>query len=133
MSEPKETATGEVEQDRGASVIGWLDRVNRRLGGTPSVSVAFGEPIERDGVTVVPVARSRFMIGGGASGGSGARDADGGTGGMGMTDPVGYLEIKDGGAVFRPTRHPALSLVVPLAAIAGATAVLVLREILRRS
>jgi uncharacterized spore protein YtfJ len=68
----------------------------------------FGEPAEGEGVTVIPVARARFGFGGG--GGSGSRDADEGSGGCGgggvSVEPVGYIEVRDGGAQFRRISSP---------------------------
>lgn len=55
----------------------------------------FGEPFERDGVTVLPVARVVGGGGGGKGGGSGFR-----------ATPAGVYTIKDG----RVAWHPALDL-----------------------
>ncbi len=51
---------------------------------TDSVTVkrVFGEPIERDGALLVPVARVRGVVGGG---GDGEPDAEGSGGGFGFT------------------------------------------------
>ncbi|ASU82921.1 hypothetical protein CDO52_09080 [Nocardiopsis gilva YIM 90087] len=137
MNELDAPVNGGAGQRGAAPAIAWLDRVNARLGGTASVSAVFGDPIECDGVTVIPVARIRFGVGGGAGAGNGRnreRGAEGGTtGGLGTAGPVGYIEVKDGAAAFKSIGRPASSLIVPLAAIAGATAVLTLRTILRRS
>ncbi|WP_406830275.1 hypothetical protein ABEG17_14930 [Pedococcus sp. KACC 23699] len=60
----------------------------------------FGEPIERDGVMLVPVARVR----GGAGGGSGGRDGDEGSGGGGGMDAkgLGVFVVKDGNVSWQP-------------------------------
>lgn len=62
---------------------------------TMSVKRVFGEPFEKDGVTIIPAAR----VAGGGGGGSGG-DANGGQGtggGFGMkASPVGAFVIKDG-------------------------------------
>jgi hypothetical protein len=67
------------------------------------VSAVFGEPIERDGVTVIPVARVSLGFGVGA--GTRQRESqigDGGGGGGGAAAvPLGYIEIKDGTAQFK--------------------------------
>lgn len=77
-----------------------LDRILEVVSGSGTRAV-FGEPIEREGCTIVTVARSRYGFGGGSGG---SRDADGGdgAGGGAMADPVGYIEIGPGGATFRP-------------------------------
>ena len=59
-------------------VLTGLDRVRSAI---PPGSV-FGSPIERDGVTVVPVAR---VVGGGGLGGD---EADNGGGGLGLSSRV---------------------------------------------
>ena len=64
----------------------------------------YGQPIEQDGVTVIPVAK----VGYGFGGGGGKKDDDegmGGGGGLGLI-PVGWIEIKNGETRFRPTRDP---------------------------
>ena len=67
-----------------------------------SVRRAFGEPVERDGVTVIPTAR----VAGGAGGGGG-ESPEGerrGTGtGLGLSaKPVGVFVIADGVVTWRP-------------------------------
>jgi uncharacterized spore protein YtfJ len=72
-----------------------------------SVRQVYGEPIERDGVTVIPAAT---VIGGGGGGGgdNSAGDGDGapnsafGTGFGGIMWPAGAFEIKDGRVAWRP-------------------------------
>ncbi|MFC6082008.1 spore germination protein GerW family protein [Sphaerisporangium aureirubrum] len=66
---------------------------------TDSVSVerVFGEPVERDGVTVIPVARIAGGGGGGGGGGGTAGGPEGGGGGLGLkVSPVGVYVIKNG-------------------------------------
>jgi uncharacterized spore protein YtfJ len=62
-----------------------------------SVRRVYGDPIERDGVTIVPAA----VVSGGTGGGG---DAEGnGGGGFGMhARPVGVWEIRDGTVQWRP-------------------------------
>ena len=106
-----------------------LQRIGRTVGDGTKVSTIFGEPIERDGITVIPVARARFGFGGG---GGGAYEPDGGSGGGGggggMVSPVGYIEVKGGTAAFRRIPNPTdlVALVV-----AGSLAALALKRILR--
>jgi uncharacterized spore protein YtfJ len=65
-----------------------------------SVRDVFGEPYERDGVTVIPVAR---VVGAGG-GGSGTGDEGEGSGhGYALkSEPVGVYVIKDGRVSFQP-------------------------------
>jgi uncharacterized spore protein YtfJ len=135
------------------SIDGFIERIADRVGGTASVRAVFGEPIERGGITVIPVAKVRWGFGGGAGTGpipvgpgrpgdspfADALNASGGTsetapttsgsgGGGGVTaDPIGWLEIGPEGATFRPISSPMPSPAFLLAA--GATAALVLRSI----
>jgi len=132
----------------GSSIDGFVERMAERVGGKASVRAVFGDPIERDGITVIPVARVRWGFGGGAGRGPiavgpGTGDAatgsttfdeglsGSGTGGGGgvAADPVGYLEIGPDGAVFKPIVSPMPSPGFLLAA--GATAALLLRGIAR--
>jgi uncharacterized spore protein YtfJ len=67
-----------------------------------AVGRVFGEPIEKDGITVIPVAK----IQGGAGGGSGENPKGEGTGtgsGFGVNaKPAGVYVIKGEDAVWRP-------------------------------
>lgn len=78
-----------------------IDDVLSRAGAQLDVHRVFGEPIERDGVTVVPVA----VVMGGGGGGSGP-DGNGnvGTGGgFGVwARAIGAYEIRDGRLRFVP-------------------------------
>ena len=62
-----------------------------------NVGRIFGEPIEKDGVTIIPVAK---MMGG--AGGGGGADAAGG-GGFGLrARPAGVYVIKEGSVRWEP-------------------------------
>jgi uncharacterized spore protein YtfJ len=91
----------------------------------------FGEPIERDGVVVLPVAVVRGGAGGG--GGQGSKDAggEGLGGGYGFTArPGGVFVIRDGAVEWQPAVDvTALALGGQLVAIVG---LLVARSVLRR-
>ena len=62
----------------------------------------FGEPYEKDGVTVIPAARIQGTVGGG--GGEAPNGQGGGTGtGFAMnTKPFGVFVMKDGEVTWRP-------------------------------
>jgi uncharacterized spore protein YtfJ len=83
----------------------------------------FGEPIERGGVLLVPVARVR----GGAGGGSGGRDGEEGTGGGGGLDAkgLGVFVVKDGDVSWQP------ALDVTKLAVGGQVFALVLLLVVR--
>ena len=93
----------------------FIERLGRRVGMTAHAGQIYGEPVERDGVTVIPVAKAVYGFGGG----SGKKEKDegsGGGGGVALT-PVGYIEIKNGETRFRATRDWA-SLIPGLAVLA---------------
>jgi len=130
MADPIEEAKSEAAADAAASG----DRFNRlveSLGGTASASAVFGDPVERDGVTIVPVARVRYGVGGGGGRGAGRkkkRDADGaeqevgyGHGGGVQATPVGYIEISGGKADYKrivdPVRPLAVLMLFPLVGV----------------
>ena len=70
-----------------------------------TVKRVFGEPFEKDGLTVIPAAR----VAGGGGGGSGTdAEGEGGEGGgFGLAGrPAGAYVIKDGEAHWRPALDP---------------------------
>jgi uncharacterized spore protein YtfJ len=101
-----------------------LEQIGQTVGQKANVSSVFGEPIEREGLTVIPVAKARFGFGGG--GGSGSREGDegggGGGGGGALVSPIGYIELHDGSAEFRRISTPMdfLALVTAASVIAVA-------------
>lgn len=142
----------------GGPLDGFVERMAERVGGTASVRAVFGEPVERAGVTIIPVAKVRWGFGGGAGSGpapgparpaqaspfsdvqaeadaavdaAGAAQSGFGSGGGGgaTAEPVGYLEIGPDGATFHPIVSPRPSAGFLLAS--GATAALVLRSLAR--
>jgi uncharacterized spore protein YtfJ len=100
----------------------FLEELGRQVSVTANVRCIFGEPIDRDGVTVIPVAQAGYGFGGG-SGKKELREGKGegaGGGGGGMVIPIGYIEIKNGETRFRPTRDslaivPAILAAAPVA------------------
>ncbi|GAA3782041.1 spore germination protein GerW family protein [Streptomyces chiangmaiensis] len=96
-----------------------LERLADKLGARASVSTVYGEPITQDGITVIPVARVGFGFGGGAGREVGTvKTAEGGGGGGGAeARPLGFIEIKDGTAVYKPIRDPWVDVALPLAAL----------------
>ena len=104
--------------DRGA----FIERLAERFGQRAQASAVFGEPVERSGVTVIPVAKATWGVGGG-SGEKAGEHGLGGGGGMSVA-PLGYIEVRDTGAEFKPIRDPRLmagagAAAVGLAALAA--------------
>jgi uncharacterized spore protein YtfJ len=114
-----------------------LEKLVEKVGGKASVQAVFGDPIVRNGTTVVPVAKVRWGFGGGAGTGTSPSDAAGGVssgsgtgGGGGVTaEPIGYLEIDDEGASFKPIAAAYPSPIFLLAA--GFAGALIIRAIAR--
>jgi uncharacterized spore protein YtfJ len=71
-----------------------------------TVSRVYGEPYEKDGVTVIPAAAVRGGMGGGAGrkGAAGGQDGEEGEGGgLGLiARPAGAYVIKDGAVTWQP-------------------------------
>jgi uncharacterized spore protein YtfJ len=71
-----------------------------------TVGRVFGDPIQQEGVTVIPAAAVRGGAGGG--GGTDPSQGKGGGGGYGvMARPVGALVIRNGDVEWRPATDPA--------------------------
>lgn len=107
-----------------------IERLGQQLSTTATAQAVYGTPVERDGITVIPVARARYGFGGGGGGGTEAGEAAGsglGAGAGVSLTPVGYIELREGRSRFRPIR----SSVVPLVAVSGAIAWLLLRSVPR--
>jgi uncharacterized spore protein YtfJ len=99
-----------------------LRRIGQTVGDKANVSTVFGEPVEREGITVIPVAKSRFGFGGGggAGVGGGQEGSGGGGGGGALVSPVGYIEVRDGNARFKRISSPVdLLALVATAALAA--------------
>jgi uncharacterized spore protein YtfJ len=96
------------------------------------VQRVFGEPIERDGVVVVPVALLRGGAGGGSGSGPRADDTGEGSGaGYGfVARPAGVYVIKDGDAHWRPALD--VGRVILGGQAVAVVALLVLRSLLSR-
>lgn len=103
----------------------FLETLAEKLGAVAQASTVFSEPVERQGVTVIPVAKARWGFGGGI-GRSKDEDGAGGGGGVQVT-PVGFIEIKNGGAEFQPIR----TLSLPLLILGGVSTLLLFRQLKR--
>ena len=95
-----------MELEKTGSADRFIGTMAEKLGAVARASTVFGEPVEREGITVIPVAKARWGFGGGAGQRkqeSGQEDGAGGGGGVQVT-PVGFIEIKNNQANFRPIR-----------------------------
>ena len=112
-----------------------IEGVKSALSDRLSAQTAYGEPVEVNGVTVIPVAR--IMLGFGAGGGVGEAKhsgngeeapppTGGGGGGGGVVQPLGFIEVSSTGARWVPLEPPiaevalrALSLAAIILPIGG--------------
>lgn len=85
-----------------------VQQLAEKLGIAANSATIYGEPVERDGITVIPVSKAMYGFGGGSGAGAkGAEEGSGSGGGGGMVlTPVGYIEIKDGTSRFRSIPDP---------------------------
>src|ERR1700676_1322155 len=109
-----------------ATRLSFLDRLAERLSSKARAANVFADPIERDGVTIVPVAKVRWGFGGGGAMARGRRRGLGGGGGV-QVAPLGYIELQDGQSRFRPIHDPAAY--VPLVVAGGVAGWVLLRGI----
>ena len=119
MEQERDQALAEAEAAGKARTT--LDRIAERLATSASARAAFGEPVERDGITVIPVARIRWGFGGGSGPAKAAdepakSEGSGGGGGVSAT-PLGYIELHDGQAKFVRIRD--ITSLIPLVLVSG--------------
>jgi uncharacterized spore protein YtfJ len=101
------------------------DREMRRIQRLFNAKRVYAEPVERDGVTVVPAALVKG--GGGGGGGVGPDGNDGGGLGFGVSArPVGAWVIGGGKAEWKPAGRFELNRVISLLPAIGVLALLVL-------
>jgi len=121
MADPIDEAKSAAEADAASD-----DRFNKlvnSLGGTATASAVFGDPVEKGGVTIVPVARVRYGVGGGFGRGPGKKKRDEaasdqvgyGQGGGVQASPIGYIEISGGEAEYKRIVDPVRPMIVLMA------------------
>ena len=114
LREAREAASGRTD-----SIVQMLAE---RVGFQAGTHAIFGQPVENDGVTVIPVGKVRYGFGGGAGrgieeGSENGEIGEGSGGGGGVSaSPLGFIEIRDGRAEFRRTHDPVSAVPVILAA-----------------
>ena len=110
-------------------VFDTIESATKTLRERLSVTTTYGEPVSRNGVTVIPVSKVSFGFGGG--GGSGvdpASDGDeaavktgtgsgGAMGGGGVVEPLGYIEITDAGTRWVPLEPPRAEVLLRILAV----------------
>jgi len=79
-------------KDGKANTVARVQKIATELGHSANAGLVFAEPVERDGVSVIPVAKIRYGFGGREGNlKDGLRAA-----------PLGYIEVKKSGAKFHP-------------------------------
>lgn len=114
-----------VEQESKSDSASFLERVAEKIGQHAHAKTVYGDAVQQDGVTIIPVAKVRWGFGGG-SGKKKGKSGKGGGGGL-KAAPLGYIEIKDGQTEFKPIRDPAA--LVPLVAVGGLAGWVLLRSL----
>ena len=104
----------------------FVGQLAERLGLAAKATTVYGEPVERGGVTVIPVAKARYGFGGGSGTNNKGEQGSGGGGGLAVT-PIGYIEIKDGHTQFRKIRDP--QLLIAALAVGGLFTLLTVRSL----
>ena len=112
-----------MDKARSAASADRLQALAAKVGATAGAKAVFGRPVEREGVTVIPVARIRWGFGGGfGDNQNGSATGSGGGGGVQAT-PMGFIEVHDGTAQYKSVRDPMRTamawLVLPASAAAA--------------
>jgi uncharacterized spore protein YtfJ len=116
-----------VEKAASSPADSIIQRIAERLGGAANAAAVYGTAVERDGVTIIPVAKVRWGFGGGSGSGEGRTgegsrqgggSGEGGGGGV-LATPMGYIEIHNGEAQYKQINDPMSLLLVPPIIIAG--------------
>ncbi len=114
MADDYDHVMRQAEEAASGRFADFVERLGERVGlnATMSARAVFGDPIEREGITVIPVARVRWGFGGGAGSGGDERMAGrehgegSGGGGGAMSSPLGFIEIANGQATFKRIDDP---------------------------
>jgi len=118
VAPPQEAAVAETPK----GALAFIERARDVL----TVRRVFGDPIERDGVTVIPAAKVR----GGGGGGSGSGPNGEGGGGFGVSaSPAGAYVIKGGNVRWEPALD--LSRTIFMGQIVAIVALLTARSIVK--
>ncbi|KAM9862528.1 hypothetical protein ACI1US_01522 [Leucobacter sp. BZR 635] len=98
------------------------------------VNTAYGEAVDVDGTTILPVAVGSYMFGAGEGGGGADGTVSGegsGGGGGGMSLPIGAYVTRDGHTRFEPNLIALLTVAVPFVWVAGRALARIIRALKR--
>lgn len=93
------------------------------------VTSVYGDPVQIEGVTIVPVALVQYGFGGGGEGGD--EDGAAGGGGGGMAIPIGAYVKSGGAARFEPNLISLLAVGIPFVWVAGKAVARIIRALKR--
>lgn len=91
------------------------------------VHAAYGDPVEIDGTTILPVAVTGFGFG--AEEGETETQSSGGGGGGGYAAPLGAYVTRDGYTRFEPNIIALLAVGIPFVCVAGRALARVIRAL----
>jgi uncharacterized spore protein YtfJ len=122
-----------MDLEKRGSADRFIGTMAEKLGAVARAATVFGEPVDRDGITVIPVAKARWGFGGGGGqrkdeGAGGTQEGGAGGGGGVLVTPVGFIEIKNNQANFRRIGTVSLSWIV----VGSILSLFLLREKVRR-
>ncbi|MCH8960344.1 MAG: hypothetical protein IH820_03255 [Bacteroidetes bacterium] len=86
------------------SIEHYFQSIAERLHSSANVRTVYGEPVETQGKTVIPVSKVRYAFGGGSvpfGEDGGVEEAAGGGGAM-QAEPLGVFEVTDAGTRYVP-------------------------------
>jgi uncharacterized spore protein YtfJ len=91
-----------------------LEQLYDKMEGTANAAVAFASPQKHDGLVVIPVASVGWRFGSG-TGTRGQKEQSEAQRGMGVggtlsVSPVGFIEVKEGTAIFKPIFTPGVTI-----------------------
>jgi uncharacterized spore protein YtfJ len=95
--------------------------------GSIGVRSAYGDPVQIEGVTIVPVALVQYGFGGGGEGDDDESPAGGGGGGMAI--PIGAYVKSGGAARFEPNVISLLAVGIPFVWVAGKAIARIIRAL----
>ena len=86
------------------SIERYFEAIAERLRSSAHVRTVYGEPVETQSKTVIPVSKVRYAFGGGPAqfGAEGGVEAAAGGGGAVQAEPMGVFEVTDAGTHFVP-------------------------------
>ena len=112
--------------------LGLVENLAQTFSTKAGTNAVYGQPITQGELTIIPVAKVRFGLGGGSGAQKPGQGGSGGGGGAGIL-PIGYIEIKGGESRFVRLNTPMVILQTIAALSFGAWLVLRGARMLKKS